>query len=94
MNARKARKLIDAINLFAPNEGWAIFNECEIQRIDSQDIEGAPQLATDADALQLVQERAANGSALHRAALDLTATSRRPGARSFTSRAPNRQRSH
>lgn len=51
-------------NAAALAEGWAIFNGNEIQRDDE-----VGTFDTDADALNHVKARAAEGSALHRKAL-------------------------
>lgn len=62
---RRLRRQIDAINYFAELEGWAIFNDCEIQRIDSPDDGREPQFLGDDDAIEHVRACAEAGSALH-----------------------------
>ena len=65
-------RTIEAINHFAVREGWGLFNDGEIQRIDSPD--GPPEPAEppflgDDDAIEHVRQLAEAGSALHVAAL-------------------------
>ena len=54
-------------NTQAFTEGWALFNDGELQRIDEADT-----FASDEAALAYVQQRAADGSAYHQAALNWT----------------------
>jgi hypothetical protein len=58
--------LIGRINALAEREGWAIFNDKQIQRDDE-----AGTLACDADAVAHVRRLAEAGSFLHAAALDI-----------------------
>ncbi len=52
------------INTVAEPEGWAIFNDREIQRDDEMDV-----FASDADAIDYVDQMARKGSLLHTSAL-------------------------
>ena len=59
--------MVATVNVFAECEGWAIFNENEIQRDDEMGI-----FPDDDAAILWVREMADRGSSLHRTALDLT----------------------
>lgn len=63
----KHQKKVARINRFAEREGWAIFNDYEIQA-DADSLE----FDNDDEALNHVRLLAAEGSALHREALELT----------------------
>lgn len=71
---REHRRLIDAVNYFAVREGWGLFNDGEIQRVDCPDggIEpNEPPFLGDDDAIEHVRALAEAGSALHLQALAL-----------------------
>lgn len=58
----------------AQREGWAVFDFdgtglLEIEHLDCQEIEGAPTLSSDYEALQIVRAKALAGSPLHIRAL-------------------------
>lgn len=57
---------ISAINDIVESEGWAIFNDGQIQRDDEMDV-----FTDDAEAIAHVRRCAAAGSAIHVAALKL-----------------------
>jgi hypothetical protein len=63
---------VQAVNRFAQFEGWAIFNDREIQRDDEMD-----RFASDDDAAAHVRHLACEGSRLHREALSLVRGYRR-----------------
>lgn len=64
-------------NYQAFTEGWALFNDGEIQRLDepsATEITGLPDepiFASDTDALKFVAAKAAAGSEYHKIALQL-----------------------
>ncbi len=57
---------IDAINDLAHSEGWAIFNECEIQKDDDFD-----SFDGDDAAIAHVERMAASGSRWHAKAIEI-----------------------
>ena len=71
MTTKQRVQEVEAVNRFAEREGWAIFNDCEIQRIDCPDDGSAPSFRGDDGALRHVRQLADAGSALHRKALAL-----------------------
>lgn len=63
-------------NTVASAEGWSLFNDGELQRLDCGKIidgeqSGEPEFDSDEDALNYVKSQAAHGSLYHRRALSL-----------------------